>query len=139
MNFYETRAGHTFYEYQLPQLISTLKELTTAITQAKAKFSVRLPADVPPDFLKKLYYGNFEPDMQQDAAQLREYNNPVMESQKRLKKLLAPEAWEQVEEYRRSIDIRTSFELEQAFETGFRTAAKMIAAGLSAPPCNEKG
>lgn len=139
MNFYDTRAGHTFFEHQLPQLISVLQELAAAITQTKTQSSVRLPVDAPPDFLKEFYYGNFEPDMEQDVARLREYNKPVMECQKRLKEMLSPEGWEQVEEYRRSIDIRTSFELEQAFETGFRTAVKMVVVGLSAPPCKEKG
>lgn len=134
MNFHETRMGHTFFEHQIPQLISALQELTTAISQEKAPPVFRLPVDVPSDFLKELYYGNFEPDMEQDATQLREYNKPVMECHKRLKEVLAPEVWAQVEEYRHALDSRNSFEIEQAFETGFRSAVRLITAGLSVPP-----
>lgn len=137
MNFYETRAGRTFFEHQLPQLISALRELTAAISQDKSQPVFRLPVDVPSDFLKDLYYGNFEPDMEQDAAQLREYNKPVVECQKRLKELLAPDVWELVEEYRNALDVRAGYEIEQAFETGFRSAVRMITAGLSAPSVNE--
>lgn len=137
MNFYETRMGHTFFEHQLPHLISALKELTSAVSQAKPQPVFRLPVDVPSDFLKELYYGNFEPDMEQDAAQLREYNKPVVERQKYLKELLSPDAWAQVEEYRRVLDARSSFEMEQAFETGFRSAVRLITAGLSASSCKE--
>ena len=137
MNFYETRMGHTFFEHQLPQLISVLRELTAAVSQKKAQPVFRLPVDVPSDFLKELYYGNFEPDMEQDAAQLRKYNKPVVERQKHLKKLLTPEVWVMVEEYRLALDERSSFEIEQAFETGFRSAVKLITAGLSVPPSEE--
>jgi len=137
MNFYETRAGRTFFEHQLPQLISALKELTAAVSQVKPQSVLQLPIDVPSDFLKELYYGNFEPDMEQDAAQLREYNKPVVERQKHLRELLSPDAWAQVEEYRRALDARSSFEMEQAFETGFRSAVRLITAGLSVPPYKE--
>jgi len=137
MNFYETKMGHTFFEHQLPQLISALKELTEAVLQAKTQRALKLPADVPSDFLKELYYGNFEPDTELNADKLREYNKPVIERQKRLKELVDPDVWEQVEEYRNVLSIRAGYEIEQAFETGFRTAVRMIAAGLSTPPHKE--
>ncbi len=137
MNFYETRAGRTFFEHQLPALTASLQGIARALQ--KTPTALQLPAEVPSNFLEELYSGNYEPDAEKDKSRMKEYNRIVIEIQKRLKEQVSPQLWNCVDEYRAALDARYCFEAEQAFEAGFRSAVKMIVAGLSAPPCATGG
>lgn len=142
MNSYETRAGRRFYEQQLPELTSqlarlnaTLLALTTAMQQPNR--AVILPVEAPPDFLKDLYHGNYEPDMEQSPLRTEQLTAAVIKSQRLLRERVSADAWELIDECHRSLNERALYQAEQAFEAGFRSAMRMVAAGLSAPPSTQ--
>ena len=116
MDVQKGTAGKNFLVDQLPQVINTFASID----------------QVPPDFLKKLYYGWYEPSESVDPAALQDHNARIIAYQKHLQESLTPDAWNAVEEYRRLLDERGAEEREQAFEAGYRSAAMLIAAGLTA-------
>lgn len=58
MNFHDTKMGHTFFEHQLPQLIQAIQALTIALD--KPVQAVALPVEADPEFLSRLYMGEYE-------------------------------------------------------------------------------
>lgn len=140
MNFHETAAGQRFYGKQFPELLSELSRLTAALQVLAAAMPKAAPAlmqsvQAPPDFLKNLYYGNYEPDMEKDPIRTKQFTKAVIDCQRQLKEQVSNDIWEQIESYHSVLNEQALFNSEQSFEAGFRSAIRMIAAGLSAPPC----
>lgn len=137
MNFYETKAGHRFFEHQLPLLTATVQELVR--TLQKTPPVLQIPVEVSPNFLKDLYYGNYELDAVKDKEKTVEYNKAIIEIQQHLKELASSQLWDYIEKYRDTLDARSCYEAEQAFEAGFGTAVKMITSGLTIQPYTVTG
>ena len=142
MNFHETRAGQRFYEKQFPELLSILQQLTAALHTLSAALpqpgsALMLPVEAPPDFLQNLYYGNYEPDMERDPTRTEQFTSVITICQQQLREQVSTGTWEQIEAYRDLLNKQALSCSEQSFEAGFRSAMRMIAAGLSAPPCRQ--
>ena len=54
MNFHETALGRRFFEGQLPQLITALKEISAALNAPKPV--MQMNAEYREDYLVQLYY-----------------------------------------------------------------------------------
>ena len=116
MDVQKSSAEKNFFEDQLPKFIAAF-----------------VGADqTPPDFLKKLYYGWYDPSVLVDSAALHLHDTRIIACQKRLQEILTSTAWEAVEEYRHLLDERSAEEREQAFEAGYKSAVMLIVAGLTA-------
>lgn len=142
MNFHETGSGHRFYEQQLPELTSQLSRLNTALqalttAMQRPNQALILPVEAPPDFLKDLYHGNYEPDMEQNPLRTEQLTAAVVKSQRLLRERVSPDVWQLIDECHRSLNERALYCAEQAFEAGFRSAMRMVAAGLSGPPSTQ--
>lgn len=142
MNFHETGIGHRFYEQQFPELTSQLSQLnaalqtlTTAMQQSDQ--ALILPVEAPPDFLKDLYHGNYEPDMEKCPLRTEQLTADVVGSQRLLRERVSADVWKLIDECHRSLNERALYQAEQAFEAGFRSAMRMVAAGLSVPPSTQ--
>lgn len=131
MQFYETKMGNQFFNQQLPDLLSALKRIA-AVMERPAP-AVHLPVQVPPDYLKDLYYGNLEPDQQVDNKAIRRFTKEVIDLQDKLRQQLTPKDMALVEDLEKRLDLRSCEETAAAFQTGFSIAIKMVAAGLSTP------
>ena len=102
--------------------------------------ALHLPAEVPPEYLKDLYYGNLEPDQQVNNQEIRQSTKKLIVLQEKLHQQLSPEDLALVEDLQRQLDLRSCEETASAFQIGFRTAMQMIVAGLSVPAENlDKG
>lgn len=131
MDFYQTVAGKRFFESQLPRLITALADIASSLKSPAP--ALRLEQEVPPNFLANLYNGEVDPAAFSDSGALRTHNRKIAAHQEQMRESLAPDAWELVEQYRTLLDTREAAEQEQAFAAGFRYAATLLAAGLSAP------
>lgn len=58
MNFHDTKMGRTFFGHQLPQLIQAIQALTAALD--KPAQTIALPVEADPEFLSRLYMGEYE-------------------------------------------------------------------------------
>ncbi|RFZ77599.1 hypothetical protein DS742_17440 [Lacrimispora amygdalina] len=129
MQFYETQMGHQFFNQQLPALTSALQRIAGTLERPVA--ALRLPVDVPPNYLKDLFYGNLEPDQQLNSTAIRQDTKEVIALQDQLRERLSAEDWALVEALQQRLQYRSTKETEKAFQTGFCTATQMLAAGLS--------
>lgn len=136
MQFYETKMGNCFFNRQIPTLLSILERIATALERPAPAF--RLPAEMPPEYLSDLYYGNLEPDQQVDNKAIRRYTKELCGMQETLQQRLAAKDFALVEELQRTLDLRCCEETKTAFEVGFRTAMQMVMAGLSVPDENKE-
>lgn len=132
MEFHDTVYGKQFFGTQFPRLVTALTDIAAAMKAPKPVF--RLEQEVPPDFLKDLYYGWCDPSERADSTVFHEHNVNIIAHQDKMRKILTPEAWDAVEQYRTLLDARGAAEREQAFAAGFQFATSLFAAGLSAPP-----
>ncbi len=131
MNFHETRMGHDFFGRQLPQLIQSIQALTAALDKP-ARAAV-LPVEADPEFLSELYYGNYEPGLFKQTAEMSEVNQAVNEAYHALEKVLTEQGRETLETYLDAAAARNTADMKRAYESGFRTAVQMVMAGLSRP------
>ncbi|WP_148509874.1 DUF6809 family protein [Hungatella hathewayi] len=131
MQFYETNMGNHFFNKQLPALTDALRRIAAALERPLP--ALRLPVDVSPDYISDLFYGNLEPDQEVDSKRIRQLNQEAVELQDRLRSRLSSEDWALTEALQQRLERRVSEETEKAFQTGFRTAMQMVAAGLSVP------
>lgn len=128
MNLHETKYGQRFFDYQLPKLITALESIATEM--AKKPPTIRLPVDIPADFLKDVYHGNLEPDAVPSPS--KPLDKAVEAAYAQLKEQVPPEIRHQLEAYRLAVEDRYDLYLDQAFATGYRTAMRLVAAGLTA-------
>ena len=131
MNFHETQMGHIFYEHQLPQLIQAIQALTAALD--KPAQAVALPVEADPEFLSKLYLGEYESAPFQQTPEGAKLTRAVNAAHEELEALLPEGCHEKLMKYQDTLTIREGVDLQMAYESGFRTAVQMIMAGLSRP------
>ena len=136
MNFHETICGRRFFDAQLPHLIKALERIADGLTHTETAPSQGIAPDS--NFLHDLYYGDYEPSVfkKQDKKQ-QVLNHTVSAAETALRGELSktPAALAAFEVYQTAAGERNSAVIEQAFESGYRTAMQMLFAGLvSAPP-----
>lgn len=135
MNFHETRMGHTFFERQLPQLIQAIEALTAALD--KPARAVTLPVEADPEFLSRLYLGEYESAPFQQTPEGAELTRAVNAAHEELETLLPEGCHEKLTQYQDTLTMREGADLQMAYESGFRTAVQMMAAGLSRPTARQ--
>ena len=137
MNFHETQMGKRFFDAQLPQLITSLKEISAALKAPKP--ALQLNTEYQEDYLVQLYYANFDPDTAPDRETHAFYDSAIAQMQGEIKEAVTGELWQKIEHSYSTIATRTAAEREQAFAAGFRTAITMMVCGLSAPKSVQDG
>ena len=137
MNFHETALGRRFFEWQLPQLITSLKEISVALNTPKPV--MQMNTEYREDYLVQLYYTNFDPDTAPDRETHAFYDSAIAQMQGEIRDAVTGELWQKIEHSYTTIATRTAAEREQAFSAGFRTAMTMMVCGLSAPKPNKDG
>lgn len=138
MNFHETEYGRIFFGAQLPKLIRALEELSKSITEARQSLPKGVAID--PEFLHDLYFGDYEPLVfKEQSEELRELNRRTSDAEHALRQALssAPALQLTFDVYQRTAGERDSAVVEQAFESGYRTAINMLVAGLISPKAGE--
>lgn len=131
MNFYQTPMGRAFFERHVPQLIHAIEALTTALD--KPAQSVALPVEADPEFLSKLYLGEYESVPFRQTPEGAEIIRAVNAAHEELETALPESCHEKLMKYQDTLTMREGVDLQMAYESGFRTAVQMIAAGLSRP------
>lgn len=129
MNFHDTKMGHTFFEHQLPQLIQAIQALTIALD--KPVQAVALPVEADPEFLSRLYMGEYESAPFRQTPEGAEITRAVNVAHEELEAVVPESCHEKLMKYQDTLTMREGVDLQMAYESGFRTAIQMIAAGLS--------
>ena len=137
MNFHETALGRRFFEGQLPQLITSLKEISAALNAPKSV--MQMNTEYREDYLVQLYYTNFDPENAPDRETHAFYDSAIAQMQGEIRDAVTGDLWQKIEHSYSTIATRTAAEREQAFAAGFRTAMTMMVCGLSAPKSNKDG
>lgn len=137
MNFHETALGRRFFEGQLPQLITVLKEISAALNAPKPV--MQMNTEYREDYLVQLYYTNFDPDTAPDRETHAFYDSAIAQMQDEIRDAVTGELWQKIEHSYSTIATRAAAEREQAFAAGFRTAMTMMVCGLSVPKPNKDG
>ena len=128
MNFHETRYGARFFDGQLPKLISALEGIATALKTPAPVYQMK--SELPKDFLKELYLGNYDPSNTSETEEARVLTLEIMDCQEQLREMLPPDAYELVVKYTGLFEDRGVYDREQAFAVGFQSAMMMLTAGL---------
>ena len=131
MDFFETEAGRRFLQGQLPQLTEALRDVAKAL--ARPTQVIRLSHDVPASFLEEFYHGNYDPSDVPNGPEHVALTQQIKEYQDQLCSEVTPELWDRIDGYRTLLDDRGCVERVQAFESGYRCAFLLIAAGLTPP------
>ena len=131
MNFYETKTGRCFFEVQLPKLIQALEDISGKLSQKQA--AVRLPVEVPVNYLEELYYGNLKIGACSDERYQNESMKEIITAQEELERNLTPEQWKQFQEFSTQLARQSSEESCRMFQHGFQLAVRLMAAGLGIP------
>lgn len=131
MSFYQTPMGHAFFEHHVPQLIKAIQALTAALD--KPAQSVALPVEADPEFLSKLYLGEYESTPFRQTPEGAEFTRAVNAAHKELEAVLPECCHEKLMKYQDTLTMREGVDLQMAYESGFRAAVQMIIAGLSRP------
>lgn len=126
MNFHDTKMGHAFFEHQLPQLIQALTAALDKPVQA-----VALPVEADPEFLSRLYMGEYESAPFRQTPEGAEITRAVNVAHEELEAVVPESCHEKLMKYQDTLTMREGVDLQMAYESGFRTAIQMIAAGLS--------
>lgn len=131
MNFYETQMGRRFFEAQLPKLIHSLEQIADALGHPSHPLYT-VPIEQNPNFLRDLYYGNYEPSVFREDGRHTELNHAVSAAEALLRKELRTNgaALAAFDTYQRVQAERDGAVVEQAFESGYQTAMQMIVAGF---------
>ena len=135
MNFHDTKMGHTFFEHQLPQLIQAIQALTIALD--KPVQSVVLPVEADPEFLSRLYMGEYESAPFRQTPEGTEITRAVNAAHEELEAVVPESCHEKLMKYQDTLTMREGVDMQMAYESGFRTAVQMMAAGLSRPKAGQ--
>lgn len=131
MQFHETVVGRRFFEHQLPQLTAALQKIAEALTRPTPD-SLPLPGPSVA-FLHDLYTGEYDlsdPPRSQEYAAL---SKQIVACQRQLAADAGPALWEQIDQNFSLLSSRSCMDQEHAFNTGYRFAFQLIAAGLTPP------
>lgn len=117
-----------------PRLLAqsaTLKRIAAQMGAPGSAF--RVEKEIPPDFLKNLYYGQYDPMDWMDADAMHSYNTRIIAHQDLMRRTLPADMLELVNQYSELLDDRGTAERKQAFAAGFSYATTLFAAGLIRP------
>ena len=131
MNFYERKAGKCFFDVQFPKLVRAIEDISGNLSQKQA--AVRLPVEVPENYLEELYYGNLKIGACSDERYQNESRGEIVAAQEELKTSLTPEQWELFLKFSTRLARQSSEESCRMFQHGFQLAVKLMAAGLGMP------
>lgn len=129
MYFHETDMGNRFFNDQLPKLLDILDKMisnTLCIEPAHNIADVSLPEN----YLENLFYGNLEIGAFSREGYVNTTNRKIIEAQDQLKAQLTAEQWEMLKEYSVLLNARESEECFRMFQHGYRTAMRLILAGI---------
>ena len=136
MEFYQTQMGRAFFERQVPQLIDAVNALAAALS--KPAPAAVLPVAADSNFLRDLFFGDYEPEIYKVSPELQRFNRAVDQAHTSLVATLPEDSVAQLEEYETALSERNIAVTEQAYQAGIRVAVQMIVAGLSPSISNEE-
>ena len=139
MEFYQTQMGRAFFERQVPQLIDAVNALAAALS--KPVPAAVLPVSADPNFLRDLFFGDYEPEIYMVSPELQRFNRAVDQAHTSLVATLPEGSVAQLEEYETALserNIAVTEQAYQAYQAGIRVAVQMIVAGLSPSISNEE-
>ena len=136
MEFYQTQMGRAFFERQVPQLIDAVNALAAALS--KPTPAAVLPVAADSNFLRDLFFGDYEPEIYKVSPELQRFNRAVDQAHTSLVATLPEDSVAQLEEYETALSERNIAVTEQAYQAGIRVAVQMIVAGLSPSILNEE-
>ncbi len=136
MEFYQTQMGRAFFERQVPQLIDAVNALAAALS--KPTPAAVLPVAADSNFLRDLFFGDYEPEIYKVSPELQRFNRAVDQAHTSLVATLPEDSVAQLEEYETALSERNIAVMEQAYQAGIRVAVQMIVAGLSPSILNEE-
>lgn len=134
MNFHETKYGQRFFTAQLPGLIKALERIADSLDRGESAPQQRAVPD--PNFLRDLYYGDYEPSVfREQSSGQKELNRAVSAAEAALRDVLGSEssAVKAFEIYLLAAGEQQSAVTEQAFESGYKTAMQVLLAGGPVP------
>ena len=76
MEFYQTQMGRTFFERQVPQLIDAVNALAAALS--KPAPAAVLPVAADSNFLRDLFFGDYEPEIYKVSPELQRFNRAAL-------------------------------------------------------------
>lgn len=118
MNFHDTKMGHTFFEHQLPQLIQAIQALTIALD--KPVQAVALPVEADPEFLSRLYMGEYESAPFRQTPEGAEITRAVNVAHEELEAVVPESCHEKLMKYQDTLTMREGVDLQMAYESGFQ-------------------
>ena len=136
MEFYQTQMVRAFFERQVPQLIDAVNALAAALS--KPAPAAVLPVAADSNFLRDLFFGDYEPEIYKVSPELQRFNRAVDQAHTSLVATLPENIVAQLEEYETALSERNIAVTEQAYQAGIRVAVQMIVAGLSPSILNEE-
>ena len=136
MEFYQTQMVRAFFERQVPQLIDAVNALAAALS--KPTPAAVLPVAADSNFLRDLFFGDYEPEIYKVSPELQRFNRAVDQAHTSLVATLPENIVAQLEEYETALSERNIAVTEQAYQAGIRVAVQMIVAGLSPSISNEE-
>lgn len=131
MIFHDTKMWHIHFEEQLPHLIQAIQAFANTIE--KPNQTVTLPMEADPDFLCELYHGNYEPETFKRTPESDALTQSINTAHDKLLEHLSLEARKKLVKYQDALFLRDASEIQQAYESGYRTTVQMIVAGLFQP------
>ena len=134
MEFYQTQMVRAFFERQVPQVIDAVNALAAALS--KPAPAAVLPVAADSNFLRDLFFGDYEPEIYKVSPELQRFNRAVDQAHTSLVATLPENSVAQLEEYETALSERNIAVTEQAYQAGIRVAVQMIVAGLSPPISN---
>ena len=136
MEFYQTQMVRAFFERQVPQLIDAVNALAAALS--KPAPAAVLPVAADSNFLRDLFFGDYEPEIYKVSPELQRFNRAVDQAHTSLVATLPENIVAQLEEYETALSERNIAVTEQAYQAGIRVAVQMIVAGLLPSISNEE-
>lgn len=124
MEFYQTQMVRAFFERQVPQLIDAVNALAAALS--KPTPAAVLPVAADSNFLRDLFFGDYEPEIYKVSPELQRFNRAVDQAHTSLVATLPENIVAQLEEYETALSERNIAVTEQAYQAGIRVAVQMI-------------
>lgn len=128
MEFHDTVMGKRFFDAQFPRLLQVLENISKSLSRETEP--INIPVDIPENFLEDLYYGNLELGSVSREDYCNEKNKEIVELQEELKAQLTKEQWELFLKYSLLINDRDINECVRMFKHGYRTAIRLVLAGV---------
>lgn len=136
MNLCETKVGQCFFDEQLPKLIKALEKIASSLSDMQP--AVKLPVDIPDNYLEELYYGNLNLGANADERYENQGMKEIISLQEDLMDQLTPEQWELFQKFNVALNKHNLDETCRMFQHGYRLAVHLLAAGLQTPKSGDE-